>query len=158
MEPIGEKEEALDCFVLFGKIDLFSSHARPFFRCKYCAQQKETLGQQAFDADRIPYIECSPDGQNSQATTLCQENKITGFPTWEIGGKFYAGERSLVDLATLVRMAQATTTTKSKAPPKVMASSSPRAVDLSNRLATLQAKLFGSYWDPHTFEQRERLG
>lgn len=68
--------------------------------CPHCHDQKELFGSQAFR--KIKYVECAPEGKNSQAQ-LCQEQKanITGFPTWEIKGKFYGGTRSLTELADL---------------------------------------------------------
>ncbi len=32
---------------------------------------------------------------------LCKEKGVKGFPTWEINGKMYPGEKSLSDLAKL---------------------------------------------------------
>jgi uncharacterized membrane protein len=68
--------------------------------CPHCHDQKELFGQQAFS--QIDYIECAPDGQNSQAA-LCQANSdnVTGYPTWEIQGKFYAGTQTLQQLADI---------------------------------------------------------
>ncbi|QZZ21377.1 vitamin K epoxide reductase family protein [Leptothermofonsia sichuanensis E412] len=75
--------------------------------CPHCYEQKELLGVQA--ARQLNYIECAPDGINSQ-TALCQKiipeaEKQTGqkfgFPTWEINGKYYSGTQSLQKLADL---------------------------------------------------------
>lgn len=65
--------------------------------CPHCHDQKQLFGEAA--AQQIPYVECAEDGQNSQ-TALCRSKEgITGFPTWEINGQFYAGTMSLNDLA-----------------------------------------------------------
>lgn len=73
--------------------------------CPHCYEQKKIFGAKA--AQEFPYIECAADGKNSQAN-LCQEiapkiEKETGrgfgFPTWEINGKYYAGQQSLEELA-----------------------------------------------------------
>ncbi|MEO0758654.1 MAG: vitamin K epoxide reductase family protein [Cyanobacteria bacterium J06648_16] len=65
--------------------------------CPHCYDQKQLFGKDA--AKEIPYIECAPDGQNSQ-TSLCQSiPEITGFPTWEVNGQFLGGAQSLETLA-----------------------------------------------------------
>ncbi len=67
--------------------------------CPHCHHQKELFGEATFKA-HINYIECAEDGQNAQPK-LCRDKKITGYPTWEINGKFYQGTRSLDELANL---------------------------------------------------------
>lgn len=73
--------------------------------CPHCHDEKELFGKEAFS--QINYIECAPDGKNSQ-TALCQKmgpeiEKKTGqpfgFPTWEINGQFVSGTQSLDKLA-----------------------------------------------------------
>lgn len=66
--------------------------------CPHCHDQKQLFGRQA--AQALPLVECDPAGQNSQ-TALCQEKseQVTGYPTWEINGKFYNGTQSLEQLA-----------------------------------------------------------
>ena len=65
--------------------------------CPHCLDQKELFGQQA--AVEIPYIECAPDGKNSQ-TALCQSVEgLTGFPTWEVSGQLLPGTQTLETLA-----------------------------------------------------------
>jgi uncharacterized membrane protein len=66
--------------------------------CPHCQEQKELLGQQAFAM--IDYIECDPQGKNSQSQ-LCKAVGITGYPTWEIQGELYPGRLSLEQLADL---------------------------------------------------------
>ncbi len=74
--------------------------------CPHCHDQKELFGKEA--AQIFNYVECAPDGVNSQ-TALCQEvgpkiekqtGQPLGFPTWEINGKYYSGTQTLTDLAT----------------------------------------------------------
>ena len=43
------------------------------FWCSHCYAQKETFGQEAYS--KISYIECAPDGLNSQ-TSLCKTRKV----------------------------------------------------------------------------------
>lgn len=65
--------------------------------CPHCYDQKALFGAEA--AAQIPYIECASDGKNAQ-TELCRsQGEITGFPTWEIRGQFYAGTQTLEKLA-----------------------------------------------------------
>jgi hypothetical protein len=68
--------------------------------CPHCHDQKQLFGRQA--TEKIPYIECAPDGQNSQ-TQLCLDHQdtVTGYPTWEINGEYYPGTQSLQRLAEL---------------------------------------------------------
>eukprot|EP00980_Cylindrotheca_fusiformis_P013042 scaffold3267_cov140-Cylindrotheca_fusiformis.AAC.4 len=81
--------------------DLQSLDAKMFgaYWCGHCYDQKETLGKQAFS--RIPYIECSKDGAQSQ-TKLCKSKDVPGYPTWEINGKLYPGEQELDELEEIV--------------------------------------------------------
>ena len=65
--------------------------------CPHCATQKTLFGQAA---DQIPYVECDPEGENSQ-TALCQQKGITAYPTWEINGEFRQGVHPLGKLADL---------------------------------------------------------
>lgn len=66
--------------------------------CPHCYEQKLLFGKQAFAM--IDYIECDPKGKNARPL-LCQEAKVTGYPTWEINGEFYPGTLPLEKLADL---------------------------------------------------------
>jgi uncharacterized membrane protein len=68
------------------------------FTCPHCQNQKQLFGKDA--AAQLNYIECHPQGKNSQ-TDLCMKANIQGFPTWEIKGKQYQGEKTLAELADL---------------------------------------------------------
>jgi len=85
--------------------DLESLNSRMFgaFWCSHCYDQKERLGKQAMS--KIPYIECSRDGVNSQ-NQLCKEREVPGYPTWEIGGKLYPGEMELDELEDIIKAAR----------------------------------------------------
>jgi glutaredoxin len=165
MEHTGTYSVGLAGNVLFGlegirlpNYEKADSQTSPRFRCKFCAQQKEILGKQAFESNNVEYVECSEDGKNSQANTLCQEKDIQGYPSWEINGKVYSGQRSLEEMEVMVRMVDAISPGKDKAPPRILTTSSERALELSSQLKSLQSVLYGAYWDPHTFEQKEKLG
>jgi hypothetical protein len=45
-------------------------------------------------------VECDPQGKNPRPN-LCQAAGIQSFPTWEIKGKQYQGEKTLAELADL---------------------------------------------------------
>jgi uncharacterized membrane protein/glutaredoxin len=65
--------------------------------CPHCHDQKQLFGKEA--TAKLPYVECAPDGLNSQ-TAVCQAiPEIKGFPTWEINGQFLSGAQSLETLA-----------------------------------------------------------
>jgi uncharacterized membrane protein len=69
--------------------------------CPHCHDQKQLFGQTAFQ--KINYVECDPNGRNSQ-TDLCRslgEDKLKGYPTWEINGQYVSGTQSLTELADL---------------------------------------------------------
>jgi protein-disulfide isomerase len=68
------------------------------FWCPHCYNQKERFGQDA--VKQLEVIECDSRGVNPQRQ-LCIDKKIRGYPTWEIGGKLYPGDRSLENLAEL---------------------------------------------------------
>lgn len=65
--------------------------------CPHCATQKSYFGGAA---DRIPYVECDPEGIDSQAA-LCAEMGITAYPTWVIEGNSYLGSQPLAKLGRL---------------------------------------------------------
>ena len=81
--------------------DLKSLDARMFgaFWCSHCYDQKQALGYEAMQS--IPYIECDREGANSQRD-FCKEKDVPGYPTWEIGGKLFPGERSVEELREMV--------------------------------------------------------
>ena len=65
--------------------------------CPHCENQRKEFGRASA---RMPYVECDPQGLNSQAS-LCQTKGITAYPTWEINGAFYVGGQPLGKLAEL---------------------------------------------------------
>ena len=52
--------------------------------CPHCQQQKMAFGA---SAERLPYIECSPNGQRGAPATACLVADIKNFPTWVIEGR-----------------------------------------------------------------------
>ncbi len=52
--------------------------------CPHCQQQKQAFGA---SAARLPYIECSPNGQRGAPATACLVAEIKNYPTWVIEGR-----------------------------------------------------------------------
>jgi hypothetical protein len=59
----------------------------------------QELGIEATD-QYLTYVECDKKGANSKRD-FCKEKKVPGFPTWEINGELFPGEKSLDDLAKI---------------------------------------------------------
>ena len=88
----GESEIALANYLTQSGAKMYGA-----YWCGHCFDQKQLFGKDA--AKKIPYIECAPDGQNSQ-TAVCQSvPEVTGFPTWNVNGEFLGGTQSLQTLA-----------------------------------------------------------
>ena len=52
--------------------------------CPHCRDQKKFFGAAA---RRLPYIECSPNGQSRPQAQECNDAGVNGYPTWFIDGK-----------------------------------------------------------------------
>ena len=57
--------------------------------CPHCQEQKRLFGA---SADRLPYIECSPAGQNAPQAPSCTSAGVRSSPTWVINGRATVGE------------------------------------------------------------------
>ena len=66
--------------------------------CSHCFDQKSAFGSKA--VEDIDYVECAADGVDSQRAK-CDRRGVKGYPTWDIGGELYPGEKSLDELAEL---------------------------------------------------------
>lgn len=60
--------------------------------CKFCQAQKKVF-EGSFDL--VTYVECRRNAD------VCEKEKITGFPTWEINGTKKPGLTSLSELSEL---------------------------------------------------------
>jgi len=58
------------------------------FWCSACQQQKRLFGA---SADRLPYVECTPDGRGGIVAQACVVENVTQYPTWVIDGRRYEG-------------------------------------------------------------------
>lgn len=54
--------------------------------CPTCQEQKELFGRAA---ERLPYVECSPQGRNGPVAFACVSANVSAFPTWIIRGRTY---------------------------------------------------------------------
>ena len=66
--------------------------------CPHCNNQKEMFGD---SLKYVAYVECAVPGNDQIQAPECEAAGITGYPTWIIGGKSYAGEQQISDLARL---------------------------------------------------------
>ncbi len=66
------------------------------FWCPHCQDQKERFGG---SAKRLPYVECSPNGQSAPRAKECIDANINSYPTWVISGKRIEEVLSLKQLA-----------------------------------------------------------
>lgn len=69
------------------------------FWCSHCYGQKQILGREAADKF-LTYVECDRKGAYNQRD-FCKEKKVPGFPTWEINGELFPGEKSIEELAKI---------------------------------------------------------
>lgn len=68
--------------------------------CPTCQEQKALFEA---SVDRLPYVECSPDGRRGVSNFECVAKDIKDYPTWIIDGRRYTGLMSADELATLSR-------------------------------------------------------
>ena len=80
-------------------LKLLNSRMYGAFWCSHCYDQKQAFGYEAMRS--IPYVECDREGYNNERD-VCKAREVPGYPTWEIGGKLYPGERSLDELREIV--------------------------------------------------------
>jgi len=66
--------------------------------CPHCEDQKALF---AASADRLPYVECTPDGRGGMVALACATRNISNYPTWIIDGRRYPG---VLEPRTLARL------------------------------------------------------
>ncbi|MFB3147234.1 MAG: vitamin K epoxide reductase family protein [Thermodesulfobacteriota bacterium] len=67
------------------------------YKCQHCILQKALFG----DASKyVVYVECDPAGKDAKPT-VCSSRGIVHYPTWEVGGKYYEGSKTLQELSQL---------------------------------------------------------
>jgi len=67
--------------------------------CSHCNGQKQTLGAEAMKL--VPYVECDANGVDSRRAE-CSSAGVKGYPTWELGGALYPGERDLDEIEEML--------------------------------------------------------
>lgn len=65
--------------------------------CPKCREQKELFGR---SADRLPYVECSPQGRRGPISFTCVSANVQAFPTWVIRNRTYTDVMSPEQLAS----------------------------------------------------------
>lgn len=72
--------------------------------CSHCNNQKQELGYEVVKEQQMfTYVECDKEGIDSQFSTCrAMKDKVPGYPTWEIDGQYYPGEKTLDELEKLV--------------------------------------------------------
>ena len=68
--------------------------------CSHCYNQKQTLGIEAMKL--VPYVECDREGKNSRRSE-CLAAGVKGYPTWQLDGKLFPGERDLDELEDMLK-------------------------------------------------------
>jgi len=79
-------------------IHLRESGARFYgtYWCPSCQKQKALFEA---SANRLPFIECTPQGRNGPFSFACVANDVKEYPTWIIKGGRYTGVMSVDELA-----------------------------------------------------------
>lgn len=99
MPPPLTKHSSSAALAVSDKLKSLNAKMYGAYWCSHCFNQKQNLGLEA--AHNFEYIECDKEGFNSQFP-MCKSKKIPGYPTWEINGKLYPGEKSVEELETLL--------------------------------------------------------
>lgn len=64
--------------------------------CPACQEQKRLFGSAA---DRLPYVECTPNGRGAPRAEACESRDISRYPTWIIDGRRLQGVIPTEELA-----------------------------------------------------------
>jgi|SRR3989344_3087557 len=84
--PPGQYDELASCLTEKGVVMYGTDW------CPHCKNQKAMFGN---SFKKINYVNCDFN------VAECKNKGVTGYPTWIINGESYAGEQSLVKLASL---------------------------------------------------------
>jgi len=133
--------------------------------CPFCTKQRAMFGAGGVRA--LPYVECAPDGLNAER---CPP-EVTGYPAWEIDGKFFSGMKTLPQLQSLSGFDAAVVFPAPPPPPPppamppggfkqpaVTEPSTPEQVQLATHLKQSGAVFYGAYWCKYCRLQRALFG
>ena len=83
------------------------AHFYGAYWCPACQQQKALF---TASVDRLPYIECTPEGRGGPRAVNCLTQNIQEYPTWIIDGQRYTGVVGVERLARLSSFNSSATT------------------------------------------------
>jgi uncharacterized membrane protein len=66
--------------------------------CPACQQQKALFEA---SANRLPYVECTPEGRGGVVNFACVANNVQDYPTWIVNGRRHTGVVPVDELARL---------------------------------------------------------
>jgi uncharacterized membrane protein len=66
--------------------------------CPHCQEQKALFEA---SVDRLPYVECTPDGRRGSVSRECRDANISDYPTWVINKRRVGGAVAPKELARL---------------------------------------------------------
>lgn len=139
--------------------------------CSFCLRQRSMFGAGA--ARVLPYVECAEDGYQSEGATCRKKKEVTGYPTWEINGKFYGGMQTLQRLQALSGFDASVKFPEyvpppppprpppppgGYKPPQVQTTSTSEQLALARHLKASGAKFYGAYWCRFCGQQRTMFG
>jgi len=74
-----------------------------FYGASWCPACQEQLDMFRASSDRLPYVECSPQGRGGLVASACITADIRSYPTWIINGERHEGVLEPEELARLSR-------------------------------------------------------
>lgn len=99
MPPAIQSHSSADALAVARRMKAMEGRMFGAYWCSHCINQKEIMGREAMAI--VPYIECDEEGSNSQRE-LCVDSGIRGYPTWQLKGELFPGEKNLEDLRELL--------------------------------------------------------
>lgn len=88
-----------EALALAKKLQMGDAKMYGAYWCSHCFNQKQNFGVEA--SELIKYIECDNEGFQSQ-NRMCKAKKVPGYPTWEIKGRLFPGEKSLTEIERIL--------------------------------------------------------
>lgn len=98
--PVVNKESSLKALEVAAQLKEVGAKMYGAYWCSHCYNQKQNLGTGAYKS--FEYVECDKKGKDSQYP-LCKNKQLKGYPTWEINGQFFPGEKTVEELAEILK-------------------------------------------------------